>query len=381
MRTRGACSWAALAVLTAACVGPHDAGKKGAAVRSLTGIGLLGSADGAGFERALAPRPFEFPRDHGPHPRFRTEWWYYTGNLTGAGGRRFGFELTFFRVALRPEPASGTSQWRANQVWLAHFAVTDAAGRRFVAAQRLARGALGLAGATADPFRVWVEDWSVSGQTHARDASFTLRAVDGDTGLALTLQARKPVVAQGENGLDAKGPERGNASYYYSMPRLVGSGTITIGGVPLEVQGSAWMDREWSTSALSAGVRGWEWFGLQLSDGRDLMFYRLRREDGTATRFSGGALIDATGTPQRLGAQAVQLTPEESWTSPQTGVKYPVSWKLSVPSEDLVLDVVPILPNQELDLTVRYWEGAVDVAGRGRSGALTGRGYLELAGY
>jgi predicted secreted hydrolase len=375
------CSWAALAVLTAACVGPQDTGDREAAVRSLTGIGLLGSGDPAGFERALAPRPFQFPRDHGPHPRFRTEWWYYTGNLTGAGARRFGFELTFFRVALRPEPASGTSQWRANQVWLAHFAITDAAGRRFIAAQRLARGALGLAGATADPFRVWVEDWSVKGAADARDASFTLRAVDGDTALALTLQARKPVVAEGDDGLDIKGPERGNASYYYSMPRLFGSGTITIDGVPLEVQGSAWMDREWSTSALSTGVRGWEWFGLQLSDGRDLMFYRLRREDGTATRFSGGTLIDATGTPQRLGARAVQLTPEESWTSPRTGVKYPVSWKLSLPSEDLVLDVVPVLPNQELDLTVRYWEGAVDVVGRGRSGALTGRGYLELAGY
>ncbi|HEU5088087.1 MAG TPA: lipocalin-like domain-containing protein [Roseiflexaceae bacterium] len=329
----------------------------------------------AGFARALEPRQFVFPQDHGPHPEFATEWWYYTGNLASADDRRFGYELTFFRFGLTPGQPQRASDWAANSIYMAHFALTDVAGKQFYAFERFSRGAAGLAGASGQPFRVWLENWQVDGQG-ADGTPMRLQARNGDLALDLTLAAGQGLVLQGDRGLSQKSAEAGNASYYYSFPRMPSRGTITVGGQSFEVQGDSWMDREWSTSALGANQVGWDWFALQLDDGRALMWYRLRLKDGGADPASSGLLIDADGSTRRLGRSDVTLEATGQWRSPATGITYPSAWRLHIPGERLELVVTPLLADQELRLTTTYWEGAVDV-----SGSVTGRGYVELTGY
>jgi predicted secreted hydrolase len=343
---------------------------------------FLGTAKPSDFERAQAPRIFDFPADHGAHPGFRSEWWYFTGNLAAADGRHFGFQLTFFRFALTPGAAERASAWATNQAWMAHLTVTDSAGRRFHTAERLARGALGLAGAEALPFRVWLGDWEATAAESGVDIyPLRLSAHDEDVAIDLTLTSAKPLVLQGENGWDRKEPEPGNASYYYSYTRLIARGELNIGGAAVDVSGSAWMDREWSSSALGPDLAGWDWCALQLSDGSELMLYRLRRKDGRASSFSKAAVIGPDGERRSYGAGEFSFEPRRWWTSPRTKVKYPVAWSIAIPAEDLSLEIEPRLDDQELDLTVRYWEGAVSASGRARSGALRAEGYLELAGY
>jgi predicted secreted hydrolase len=335
------------------------------------------ASEGTGFARALVPRPFSFPADHGPHPEFRTEWWYYTGNLQTATGRRFGFQLTFFRIALAPDAVVRASAWATRQLYVAHFAITDVAGGGFHAFSRTNREALGLAGATASPYRVWVEGWSAEGD----GSSATLRAAEGDVALDLELSSAKAPIAQGDRGLSRKGAEPGNASLYYSITRMPARGVIRVGGETHEVSGSAWMDREWSTSALAPGVEGWDWFALQLDDGRELMFYLLRRRDGAIDSFSAGTLIATDGTTQPLDASDVRVETLAHWTSPRSRVRYPGRWRLSVLPLDLRLELTPRLADQELLVGTRYWEGAVAVAGSDRGRPLMGQGYVELVGY
>ena len=333
--------------------------------------------DRTGFARALAPRPLSFPEDHGPHPDFRTEWWYYTGNLKTPAGRHVGFQLTFFRIALSPEEEPRTSAWATRQLYVAHFAVTDTAGGRFHAASRTSRAALGLAGAQPTPFRVWVESWSAEGEGETT----RLRAQEGDVAIDLTVSPAKPVVLQGDRGLSRKGPEPGNASLYYSFTRMRARGTVRLGPETLEVSGDAWMDREWSTSALGTGVEGWDWFAIQLDDGRELMVYLLRRRDGTIDRFTAGTLVAAGGSARRLDAADVRIETLAHWTSPRSGVRYPARWRVSVPSEELRLEIEPRLADQELMVGTRYWEGAVAVLGSSGGRATVGQGYVELVGY
>jgi predicted secreted hydrolase len=342
-----------------------------------------------GFARALTPRAFVFPADHGPHPDFRTEWWYYTGNLGTAAGRHVGFELTFFRVALVPdaEPRADTapraatapraSAWATRQLYFAHFAVTDTASKRFHAFSRTSRGALGLAGASASPFRVFIDDWSAEADGQAT----RLRAGDGDVALDLAVSVAKPVVAQGDRGLSRKGPEPGNASFYYSLTRMPARGVVRLGGERLDVSGEAWMDREWSTSALGQSVEGWDWFALQLDDGRELMFYLLRRRDGTIDSFSAGTLVAADGATRMLAPADVRVETLAHWISPRSRVRYPARWRLTVPSAGLRLEVTPRLADQELLVNTRYWEGAVAVTGSAADRPVTGHGYVELVGY
>jgi predicted secreted hydrolase len=347
-----------------------------------TGIRFLGGGNADGFERAYEPRELVFPADHGSHNGFRNEWWYFTGNLFDATGRHFGFELTFFRFALTSEARTRESQWGATDLWMAHFALTDTAARKFHAAERLARGALDLAGATSEPLHVWVKDWSVRGAAGTSTASLTLSARDSDASIFVRLSALKPLVIHGDRGLDSKGPEPGNASFYYSFPRLAVSGSVTVRGETFDiVNGTAWMDREWGSSALSPGVVGWEWFALQLSDGRDLMFYRLRDSNGETTPFSGGTLIERDGTAESLQATDVDLIVTDRWTSPTTGARYPIAWRLGIPGYRTELVIEPVLENQEVDLSVRYWEGAVRANGASAGEPITAVGYLELAGY
>ncbi len=348
-------------------------------------VRALGSGSPSGFRLVLGPRRLTFPRDDGPHPRYRNEWWYFTGNLRTSSGRRFGYELTFFRVALAPGRARGGSDWSGHQVYMAHLAVTDVHDRRFRYRERVSRTGPGVAGAHAPdshhPFRVWLHSWSVTGQQPDTLFPAMLDAGDRELGVHLRLRRDKPRVLQGERGYSRKGPGRGQASYYYSFPRLKTRGDLSIGGQTFRVHGLSWMDHEWGSSVLGRSQSGWDWFALHLDDGRDFMFYRMRRRDGRPSSYSDAVLIGAQGQPRQLDARRVQLRVTGHWRSPRSGIRYPSGWLLSLPRRHLVLRVRPLLRDQELRGVVTYWEGAVSVSGHDRKGALHGRGYVELAGY
>jgi predicted secreted hydrolase len=339
------------------------------------------ASDTAGYARAETVRPFTFPADHGPHPDFKTEWWYFTGNLSGPDGTPYGYELTIFRFAMTPPDhtdgsVSRVSNWRTNQFYMGHFAVSDGGSEQFHAFERFSRGGAGLAGAKADPLRVWLEDWSME-SVGPDTFPLRLRAQGTDAAIDLTVRPKKPKVLQGDRGLSQKGPGAGNASYYYSYTRLGTEGTLAVGGDTLQVTGQSWLDREWSTSALGPNQEGWDWFALQLDDGRDLMYYQLRNTDGSASRFSEGVLVGPDGKKTTIARDDVTIDVHKTWTSVDGTHTYPVQWTLRIPSKDLDLKVQALFPNQELDnVSVRYWEGAVRV-----SGSHSGKGYVELTGY
>ncbi len=341
---------------------------------------LLSDNDLTGYATATGPRTFTFPADHGPHPDFRNEWWYLTGNLDGQNGERFGFELTIFRFLLAPQQnRQQISRWQSDQVYIGHFAITDEKNEQFHVAERFSRGSMGLAGARAEPFRVWVEDWSITASPD-EELSWRIQAREKDISLDLNLTPRKPPVLNGQNGLSQKSTEPGNASYYYSVSRLRTEGRLQLGSQQFAVTGSSWLDREWSSSAFSKDQAGWDWFALQLDDGSDLMFYQLRRKDGSKDPLSAGTWIDDSGDSHYLDADEVQIEITDYWDSPLGG-RYPSAWQLKLPNLDLQLDVEPVIKNQELNATVRYWEGAVDVRGKRNGKKLRGRGYVELTGY
>ena len=347
-------------------------------------VETLGGVDTAGYARATDPRSFVFPADHGPHEAFRTEWWYVTGNVTSTDGRDFGFQWTVFRNALAPGSPGGPSAWATHQAYMGHFALTDVATGRFVAEERFARGAAGLAGAEGEPLRVWIDDWQLEG-SESGAATFPLRLRAGGEGVSvdLTLAEGKPRVLQGDAGLSSKGPEPGNASYYYAHTRMPVSGRVVVDGEPLEVDGLAWLDREWSTSALSEGLVGWDWFALQLDDGWDLMIYQLRKQDGTADVASDGVLIDPDGRRVPLAwGDDVFMDVTDTWSSSLDGTTYPSAWRIRVPAREWDVRVTPVVADQELRVSFRYWEGAVRVRGTGERGLeVAGRGYVELTGY
>ena len=340
----------------------------------------LGTGDTTGYARAFGPRAFVFPADHGHHPDFATEWWYFTGNLETTDGRRFGYQLTFFRSALAPAMEVRASAWATRQAWMAHFAVTDVSASRFLAFERFSRGAQQLAGATISPFRVWLEDWSLEGDS-TRAFPARIRAAEGNTALDLVIEPAKPIVLQGNRGWSRKGPEPGNASYYYSMTRMRTTGRIAFDGEQHTVSGSSWLDREWSTSALSNGLAGWDWFALQFDDNTELMLYRLRRDDGTTDPFSGGTFIAADGSTTAFGAGDIAIEETRYWSSSLDGTRYPSEWTLRIAPLALTVQIEPLVADQELNLAVRYWEGAV--AGRATRDAetRTAIGYVELTGY
>lgn len=337
----------------------------------------------AGFARATAPQTLAFPSDHGPHYDYQTEWWYYTGNLTDEAGQRYGFQLTFFRRGLTPgAPAARASAFATNQIYFAHFAISDVTNQQHRGVERFSRGAAGLAGgrATETGFSVWLEDWRVDSLT-PDGLTHRLRAREGDMALDLTVRATKPAVLHGEGGLSPKSAEPGNASYYVSYTRMAATGTLTLNGRAVQVTGSAWFDQEWSTSALGAGAVGWDWFALQLSDGSELKYFQIRREDGSLETASSGTLIHPDGSWERLTLAEVQLQPRDTWVSPRTGAAYPVAWTLRIPRLQLTLEVRAQFPAQEMPLAFHYWEGAVAVTGDRNGQPLTGLGYLEMTGY
>lgn len=367
------------ALLASACSAPDTP----TAPDRLTVEDFLGAPAAAGFEQALEPVSFAFPRDHGEHPRFRNEWWYITGNLDGPGGREFGYQFTLFRNALSPHAREHPSRWSTNQTYLAQIAVTDVEGGRFLSDERFSRGALGLAGVEHTPFRAWLEDWQVRATPDQCDGCFkvTLTTDTEEFGMRLQLASERPVVLHGDQGLSRKGSAEGNASYYYSYTRLESSGELRIGTARYPVRGMSWMDHEWSTSSLQEDHVGWDWFSLRLADDGDVMLFQLRHRDDPGRNFLYGTFVSEGGEVRTIDPGGIHIEATGSWTSPDSAVTYPSGWRIGIREPALELSLQPLLAAQEMNLSFRYWEGAVRVSGSRGGAPVSGRGYVELTGY
>jgi predicted secreted hydrolase len=345
----------------------------------------------SGFAIARAPYVFVFPRDHGAHDDYQTEWWYFTGHLRTQAGRKFGYELTFFRFGLRrgdPPLRPGQSGWRGTQTYAAHFAITDERDGRFFYRARFAREALGMGGAATGRLAVHVDDWTLRGFANAAPdrQRMQLHATAGGDALDLTLDPRKPPAIHGLGGVSRKSGCAACASHYYSYTRIATNGVLTYGGARFAVTGVSWMDHEFGSQELDPQVVGWDWFSLQLNDGREVMLYLLRRRDGGVTPESSGSLIARDGRVTHLTLHdfTVVVRGNIHWHSPHTGASYPSLWEVSVPRAGLWASLTPTLADQELALPERaltYWEGAVDVQDVATGGKRLGTGYVELTGY
>jgi predicted secreted hydrolase len=352
-------------------------------VASANVIAALSGMPDAGFARAYAPRPFTFPADHGAHPEYQTEWWYYTGNLTGEDGRLYGYQFTLFRNALSPEMVERPSTMASNQVYMAHFALTDVGANRHTSFERYSRGAAGLAGAEGEPtFRAWLEDWEVvsiePGLYHMQVAAER----DGaPLALDLILQETRPPLLHGDAGLSQKGPEPGNASYYYSLVHMATTGSVTSNGRTVAVEGQSWMDHEFGTSALSENALGWDWFSMPLDNGAAIMFAQIRTSEGGRIGDFEGTIVHPDGRQEIINADDFHMEILEQWTSPRTGITYPSGWRVSLPRWEAELEVQPLVRDQEMMVSLIYWEGAVAVEGMLGGEPVSGRGYVELTGY
>ncbi len=344
---------------------------------------------GGDYQQVTGPCSLSFPDDHDAHPGYRTEWWYYTGNLVDAdNGRRFGFQLTFFRSRLRPpDPVRKgprpQSDWRADHIYLAHAALTDIGGQRHLADEKMARAAMGLAGITRSDSRVVVEllDWraEITPQNHR------LSAAAQDFSLDLVLTPLKPPVFHGQNGYSRKGQEPGRASCYYSFTRLAASGRIVLDGRSIKISGLSWMDHEFSSQPLEPDLVGWDWFSVQLSDQTELMIFLLREKGGGLAPASSGTFIRPDGSIMALARDDIRIAVLDRWKSPRTGAVYPAQWRVSIGRLNLELVLTPNLANQEMQTPrstrVTYWEGSVRIRGRRLDRPVSGSGYVELTGY
>lgn len=328
---------------------------------------------------------YEFPHDHGSHESFRTEWWYYTGNLTTNNGRTFGYQLTFFRRGMPADQVKTLpSKWSITQLYLAHFAVSDLSKGQFHYAEKISRAGLGKAGAEPDHLRVWIDRWRADSPATQPD-HHQLEATEGEIALQLNLSPEKPLVIHGNNGISRKGTEAGQASHYYSFTRLATTGKLTIGKESFDVTGNSWMDHEFGSADLGADLVGWDWFSVQLDNHTELMLYRLRHADGSAAPVSSGTFIDRDGKSHHLSIGDFTLEPSSYWTSPTSKARYPQKWRLTIPSRQLSLELIPLMAEQELTTTkstqVTYWEGAIEVSGVAGDSKVKGHGYMELTGY
>lgn len=380
--THWACFRFAGVALLLCCVGCSERAQAVGGEVSLESV--LGARDVAGYERATGVPQLSFPRDHGPHDGFRTEWWYWTGNVADDAGRAFGFELVFFRQALHPMDASTTrdAALASRELVLAHAAVTDVDGNRFLADEQMLRRDQLRAGMRIDDMgpTLWCGDWRAEPVAAApmpdRFPPMRLQSRGDAFAFDLAVEAQKPIVLQGDRGLSQKSSEPGNASIYYSATRLSAKGTIEVDGRAFPVTGLAWCDREWSTSALGDGQVGWDWFSLQFEDGCELTWYQLRRRDGSIDPQSQGTWIQKDGASERLSAAEVTCEPVGAWTAADGRASYPAKWRLRSHKLALDVEVTPRVADQELRTRVRYWEGAVTARG-----SCVGVGYLEMTGY
>jgi predicted secreted hydrolase len=348
----------------------------GSAIRNLVCLlaALSFATAGPGFQLAFPGYQYRFPRDHFNHPDFRTEWWYYTGNVHTANGHHYGFELVFFRQGERRGPSGNPSAWRVDDLYLAHLALTDIDGKRFRYYTRLNRAGPGIAGISLEESRIWNGNWT--SQWDLPSGTQTLTATAAAIRFRLRLMPSKPAVINGEDGISKKADGAGNASYYVSFPDLSVDGTLNGS----TVTGSAWMDHEWFSSQLAANQVGWNWFSIQLDNDTELMLFQLRRTDGSIDPYSAGTYIDRAGRATHLKRSDFDLQPLEIWHSPKTGGRYPVRWRITVPSLHLTLECSTDVPGQELvaenSAGTTYWEGAVTYRG-----TTSGVGYLEMTGY
>jgi predicted secreted hydrolase len=328
----------------------------------------------ADYARVRPGTVLKFPRDHGSHPQFRTEWWYITGWLRTADGRDMGMQITFFRN--RPRVAEeGASRFTPRQLLFAHAALSRPEAGRLLGDQRAARSGFGLAEAAEGRMDIAIEDWSLK----ATDGGYAAEVIARGFRYALRFEARQPPFLQGDQGFSRKGPRPAQASYYYSLPQLAVKGSVVVENRAVEVTGEAWLDHEWSSEYLAEEAVGWDWIGINLADGGALMAFRIRGRDGGAF-WSGGSLRAADGRVRSLRRGEVRFVPLRHWRSPRSGAAYPVA--LRVEAAGLALDLEPLIDDQELDSRAStgaiYWEGAV----RARQGEKAlGRGYLELTGY
>ena len=336
-----------------------------------------------GWTQAAAPRPWSFPRDHGSHPEYRTEWWYFTGNLTDPGDKRYGYQLTFFRYGLEPASGPAINAWSIRDMYFAHFALTDVSGNAFHYAERVSRRGPGLAGAKETGMEVHVLNWSAAMEGKRIDLMASHQGME----LALRLTPDKPVVLHGSRGLSKKGPGRGEASYYYSFTDLKTEGKIRTPGMASSaaVRGTSWFDQEFGSNQMTEDKAGWDWFALHLSDGRDLMIYYLRKKDGTVEKESSGTLVERDGASRHLRLADVETTVLSYWKSDKSAGRYPAAWRIRVPGAALDLSISPLVAGQELVTTgsrpITYWEGAVSGKGMSRGKEVTVEGYVELTGY
>lgn len=327
-----------------------------------------------GFAKAYEVIPISFPEDLGPHFDYKLEWWYYTGNLADVAGNRYGFQLTFFRQGITPGQPDRQSEWASNQIYFAHFTITDATGQTFNFYEKFSRGNPGLAGAQSSPYYVWIDDWYAK---ELESGQVQLKAQADGVALDLALNQTKPATLQGDQGLSAKSTEPGNASYYYSLTNNKAAGTITTPRGTFNVTGKVWKDHEWSTSALGPNAVGWDWFSLQLDDNREIMLGKIRNKDGSFDgQLYGGSITQADGSKRGLTGADVQIETLDYWQSPHTEATYPAQWKLTIPDEGIDVLITPLLNDQELRVSTKYWEGAVKA-----EGAQNGYGYIELTGY
>lgn len=343
-------------------------------------IGLL-APHAAAFERALPGYAFAFPRDHFEHPGFEIEWWYYTGNVRTAEGRRFGYELTFFRLAVeRSEPPK--TAWDVDQLYLAHFALSDIEAGRFYRSERLNRAGPGLAGASQRQAAIWNGNWSSRWDAAGGQSLF---AVAGGVGIDFELRPLKAAVVHGLDGVSRKSQGPGRASHYISFTRLATAGRIRVGGEDYAVEGLSWMDHEFSSDSMGPEAQGWDWMSIQLNDGTELMLYGMRGEDGAHNAFSSGTFVDAQGNAVHLEAADFSLEPGRAWQSPDSGARYPLEWTIRVRKPALELRCTPAMDAQEMvargSAAPTYWEGAVRYEGTKGGEEVSGSGYLEMTGY
>ncbi len=341
-----------------------------------------------GFKSVTGPCNLTFPNDHGPHPGYRTEWWYYTGNLNTEAGDRFGFQLTFFRSQISPVGAKKTwpspaSAWRTQQIYLGHAAITDINGKQHLQAEEVARGALGIAGAQQrkDRTEIFLKNWS----TRIEKNDHQITAQTDNFSLNLHLTPLKPVVLHGAKGYSRKGSTPEKASCYYSYTRFNTKGSLRVRDKSYSVKGLSWMDHEFSTAPLEPGLAGWDWFSLQLSDHTEIMVFLLRDMKGELSPASSGTFIDAKGNSIHIPRKDFHIKVLDTWKSPTSHAVYPSRWRLRVFPINLDVTVIPNLENQEMqtpDSTgVTYWEGSVSITGTRNKDSITGSGYVELTGY
>ena len=350
-----------------------------------TGLSGVSSPPRADFKPASAGYVYEFPRDHGSHDGFRTEWWYYTGHLSAPDGRRFGYQLTFFRRGIQNQHVqSNPSHWAIRHLYLAHAALSDLGEGRFHYAEKVSRAGLGKAGAETGRLRVWIDRWRTEAPS-AADGRQHLAAATDRFSLDLAVTPEKPPVVHGEQGVSRKGTASGQTSHYYSLTRLATSGTVTVAGKRWPVTGTSWMDHEFGSGDLGDGLVGWDWFSIQLDDRTEVMLYHLRQADGHPHPVSSGTLVLPDGQAQHLRLDDFHVDVLDQWTSRTSGARYPSRWRVAIPSRNLTLELTPLLADQELitnrSTQVTYWEGAVRATGTVRDAPVSGHGYVELTGY